>query len=170
MNLDLTKQWISRWEGSRSQVYKDTKGIPTIGVGLNLTTQAAQSAIAALGIDINSLLDGSLSLTDDQIDQLLTGSINLALVTAHNLVQNFDNLPDNQQLVITDLAFNMGQPVFSKFVNTLNFINRQDWPNAAANLQQSAWFHQVGSAADERGGADIAVLGNTANPQDILGA
>jgi len=169
MNLDLTKQWISRWEGIRSQVYNDTKGIPTIGVGLNLTTHAAQSAVAALGIDINALLNGSLSLTSDQIDQLLDGSINLALVAARNLVPGFDGLPDNQQLVITDLAFNMGQPVLSKFVATLASINRQDWPNAATNLQQSTWFHQVGSGPTQRGGADVAVLGNTANPQDILG-
>jgi GH24 family phage-related lysozyme (muramidase) len=86
------------------------------------------------------------------------------------LVPTFGSLPDNQQMVLTDLVFNMGQHALSKFVNTLNYINSQDWPNAATNLQQSAWFHQVGSGANQRGGADVAVLGGTANPPDILGA
>lgn len=170
MDMDLTKQWITRWEGTRTQVYNDTMGIPTIGVGLNLTTASAKSAIADLGIDIDALLDGTLALTPDQIDQLLTGSIQLALVTARALVPNFDNLPDNQQLVVTDLAFNMGQTTLSKFVNTLSYVNNQDWANAASNLQESAWFNQVGSKPTQRGGADVAVLGSTANPQDILSA
>jgi lysozyme len=168
MNLDLAKQWITRWEGTRTTCYKDTKDIPTIGVGYNLTCNGAQECIAALGLNYDSVLDGSVSLTDDQIDQLLDGSIQIALTSARALVPNLDDLPENQQVVVLDLAFNMGQHTLSEFVNTLSFIKNQDWPHAASNLQQSAWFHQVGTGPQQRGGADVAVLGNTATPQQIL--
>jgi GH24 family phage-related lysozyme (muramidase) len=170
MDLALTKQWITRWEGVRTACYKDTKGIATIGVGFNLQTSGAEACIAGLGLDYNQVLTGACDLTPDQIDQLLDTSIQTAIATARRLVPNFDNLPDNQQMVITDLAYNMGPTVLGEFHNTLNFINNQDWPNAAANLQQSAWIHQVGPGPTQRGGADVAVLGNTANPQDILNA
>ena len=69
-------------------------------------------------------------------------------------------------MIVTDLIFNMGPTTFSKFVNTLKFINAQDWANASSNLQQSAWFHQVG----RRGRGDVAVLSGASTPQDILGA
>jgi len=170
MDLALTKQWITRWEGVRAACYKDTKGIATIGVGFNLECQGAEDCITNLGLDYNQVLTGSCDLTSNQIDQLLENSIQTAIATARSLVPNFDSLPDNQQLVITDLAYNMGANVLAQFHNTLNFIRNQDWPKAAANLQRSAWFQQVGTGPHQRGGADVAVLANTARPQDILAA
>jgi len=180
MDLALTKQWITRWESSRAQAYDDANGRPlnpgdvpigkpTVGVGLNLATPAAVTAITNLGLDFQSVLSGATLLTAEQIDTLLGGSIDLALITARRLVPNFDDLPDNQQLVVTDLSFNMGGPTLAKFVNTLKFIQAQDWPNAAANLSQSAWFKQVGSKPGQRAFSDVAVLGNTDTPQNILG-
>jgi lysozyme len=169
MDLPLTKQWISRWEGIRTQVYKDTMGIPTIGVGLNLTTPAARTAVAALGLDCDALIAGTISLTDEQVDTLLGGSIDIALVTARKLVSNFDTLPEPQQIVITDLAFNMGGPTLSQFVHTLALIQAQNWADAARNLQQSNWFKQVGIKPNQRGGADSAVLANSCTPQSVLG-
>ena len=170
MDLHLAKLWIKRWEGVRTSCYKDAKGIPTIGVGFNLTCHGADQSILALGLDYNEVLNGSCTLNDGQIDQLLEASIQLAGAVARNLVPNFDQLPANQQLVMTDLAFNMGQSRLAQFHNTLNSIRKQDWLSASTNLQQSSWFHQVGPAPHQRGGADVGVLGNTAAPEDILAA
>lgn len=170
MDLALTKRWITRWEGVRTACYKDTKGIPTIGVGFNLECHGAADCISGLGLDYSQVLTGACDLTPSQIDALLDNSIQSAIATARNLVPNFDSLPDNQQMVITDLAYNMGSGTLSQFHNTLAYIKDQDWTNAAANLQQSAWIHQVGAAPHQRGGADVAVLGNTADPEAILSA
>ena len=40
---------ISKHEGKRLCVYKDTKGHPTIGIGYNLDNPGAPQAIAAVG-------------------------------------------------------------------------------------------------------------------------
>jgi len=68
MNLNLMKAWLTRWEGSRAQAYDDATGKPltgqpcignpTIGLGLNLRTAAACSAITALGLDFEDVLAG----------------------------------------------------------------------------------------------------------------
>jgi len=170
MNLALTKQWITRWEGVRTACYQDTKGIATIGVGFNLECHGAEDCISNLGLDYHEVRTGACDLTSDQVDKLLEASIQIALATARSLVPNFDALPENQQLVLIDLAYNLGGTRLAEFHNTLKFIKNQDWPNAAANLQQSAWIHQVGAGPRQRGGADVAVLANTAKPQDILAA
>jgi len=170
MNLALTKQWITRWEGVRAACYQDTKGIATIGVGFNLECQEAEDCIARLGLDYHQVRAGACDLTPDQIDKLLDASLQTAIATARSLIPDFDMLPENQQLVLVDLAYNLGGPRLSEFHNTLSFIRKQDWAHAAANLKESAWFHQVGGAPHQRGGADVAVLANTAKPQDILAA
>ena len=168
MDLDLATRYTAHWEGQRSTVYLDTKGIPTIGVGFNLTTALAPAQIAALGLDYQSVLNGSVSLTDAQIDQLLQTTIQTAAAAAQALVSSFDAIPGPQQIVLTDLAFNMGQATLATFVHTLSFIQQQNWPMAAYNLRQSLWFTQVGSGAAQRGGADCAVLAGTAQPTDFL--
>lgn len=175
MDLALTKQWITHWEATRFQSYDDAtgtplnpgdtpKGNPTIGVGFNLAAAGAQAIIEGLGLDFNAVITGAVNITADQVDQLLTTTIDTAMAGARKLVPVFDTLPDIHQMVVTDLVFNMGQTTFSKFANTLKFINNQDWANASANLQDSAWFRQVG----RRGRGDVAVLSGASTPQDIL--
>lgn len=168
MDLDLATQYTAHWEGRRSTVYRDTKGIPTIGVGFNLTTADAPAQIAALGLDYQSVLNGSAALTDAQMDQLLQTTIQTAVSAVQALVSDFDVIPGSQQIVLTDLAFNMGQTMLGTFVHTLSFVEQQNWAMAAYNLRQSLWYTQVGSGPTQRGGADCAVLAGTAQPMDFL--
>ena len=177
MNLDLMKAWLTRWEGSRAQAYDDATGKPlagqpcignpTIGVGLNLRTATACSAITALGLDFEGVLAGHISLTAAQIDALLSGSINDALASARALLPAFDGYPDNQQLVLVDLTFNMGQATLGTFHQFLGFVAAQNWTRASLDLRGTEWFGQVGSGPNQRGGADVAVLAG-ADPQQIL--
>ena len=62
MDLDLTKRWIKRWEGTRPVAYDDatgeslspaitTMGNPTINVELNLNTTPKHITIASTATD-----------------------------------------------------------------------------------------------------------------------
>ena len=170
MDFDLASRYTSHWEGLRTTMYLDTKGIPTIGVGFNLQAAGAQAQVEALGLDYASVLNGSVALTSQQINQLLQHSLQGAAAAAQALVPEFPSIPGAQQIVLTDLAFNMGEAMLGTFVHTLAFVRQQNWSMAAYNLQQSLWFQQVGSGATQRGGADCAVLAGTAQPTDFLAA
>lgn len=179
MDLDLTRRWIQRWEGRRPIAYDDATGEtirpgvrilgnPTIGVGLNLDTAAARRMIEALGLDFDQVISGAVALTDSQIDELLAGCISTAAEDARALVATFDAIPESAQMVFCDLSFNMGKTRLAEFHLMLHCANAGDWPGAAAQLRDSAWFHQVGSAISERGGADAAVLGGERTPEQIM--
>jgi len=56
---------IAEAEGEESCVYNDSLGIPTIGIGFNLERSDAPALIAGLGLDYDSVLDGSTCLDDD---------------------------------------------------------------------------------------------------------
>lgn len=130
------------------------EGHPTVGVGFNLDATGAQAAIEALGLDYAQVRSGGQTLTDDQIDSLLDQTVNQAIQAAQQVISNFDALPGDRQVVIVDMVFNLGLSGFSKFVLTIQAIRNQDWPTAAQQMQQSAWFRQVGARAS----ADVNLM------------
>jgi len=158
MDLDNVKAWIEHWESRRYQAYDDktgqpitpgcvVQGNPTVGVGFNLNANGAHSAIQQLGLDFGHVCAGQQVLTDDQVNTLLDQTVNQAIQGAQQLIQNFDSLPDAQQVVVVDMVFNLGMPGFSKFKLAIQAICNQDWPTAAQQMQSSAWFRQVGARA-----------------------
>ncbi len=179
MNLALIKKWITRWESTRFAAYDDKTGEPItpttvlvgkahIGVGFDLEAPGAQAIVIGLHLDYAGIKAGRVIITADQVDELLDATVALAVTGARNLVPTLDALPADKQLVLVDLVFNMGEHGLSKFVNTLQAVKGQHWPVAAAALQDSAWFHEVGSLPTQRGGADVAVLAGTATAAGIL--
>jgi GH24 family phage-related lysozyme (muramidase) len=165
MDLATIKAWIEHWEGRRNQAYDDAtsrpitpgsvvEGHPTVGVGFNLDAPGAQAAIQVLGLDYNQVRSGGQTLTDDQIDTLLDQTVNQAIQGARQVVPSFDSLPDDKQVVIVDMVFNLGVRGFSQFVHAIQAVNSQDWATAAQQMQQSAWFRQVGARAS----ADVNLM------------
>jgi GH24 family phage-related lysozyme (muramidase) len=158
MDLDTVKAWIEHWESRRYQAYDDktgqpitpgcaVQGNPTVGVGFNLNANGAQAAIELLGLDFRRVCAGQQILTDDQVNTLLDQTVNQAIQVAQQLIENFDGLPGDQQVVVVDMVFNLGMTGFSKFKMAIQAICNQDWPTAAQQMQDSAWFRQVGARA-----------------------
>ena len=166
MDLVTAAAWIEHWEGRRNKTYIDTMGHPTVGVGFNLDANGAPAAITALGLDYAQVRAGTQLLTDPQIDTLLQQGINQVVSVATMPIPAFNSLPSNQQIVIVDMIFNLGLAGFSKFVQTIKAINAQDWQTASQQMQQSAWFNQVGNRAK----ADVDMMAGRITPADILGS
>lgn len=109
-------------EGFRSTKYTDTRGFLTIGYGFNVDAGISEYAAA--------------HLLQAQLDEAETD------------VGNFDwyhALDGVRQSVLVELAFNMGIKKLQGFHNMLSACKAQDWNAAAAELQNSAWFTQVGT-------------------------
>src|ERR1039458_53693 len=155
MDLAKIKAWIEHWEGRRNQAYDDgTSRPPTPRRPPARHTPGAQAAIQALGLDYAQVRSGGQTLTDDQIDTLLDQTVNQAIQGARQVVPSFDSLPDDKQVVIVDMVFNLGVHGFSQFVHAIQAVNSQDWATAAQQMQQSAWFRQVGARAS----ADVNLM------------
>jgi GH24 family phage-related lysozyme (muramidase) len=166
MDLVTAGSWIEHWEGRRNKTYIDTMGHPTVGVGFNLDANGAQAAIQALGLDYQQVRAGTQLLTDAQIDTLLDQTVNQAASAAQTAVTTFNSVPGDKQIVIVDMVFNLGLAGFSKFLQTIKAINAQDWQRASQQMQQSAWFNQVGNRAK----ADVQLMAGSITPADILGS
>ncbi len=163
MDAPRTKSWIERWEGRRAKVYTDSAGHPTIGIGFNLDRADAVEKIAALGVSYDDLRAGAVELSDDQIDALFSADLETAIEGARSNVSSFDGLPDEKQMVVVDLVFNLGASGFAAFKRTIAAIEAQLWSQAADEMEDSLWFRQVGLRAQ----ADVALM---RGPQDATAA
>jgi lysozyme len=101
-------QLLEQWEGFKLQVYKDSAGLPTIGVGHLITkSELASGTINIAGVPVK-YADG---LTQQQVTDLLAQDV----VPAQNAVNNGVKvaLNQNQFDALVSFAFNVGNGAFA---------------------------------------------------------
>lgn len=134
----LLMDTLRRHEGERLWMYKDTMGLPTIGVGFNMGRRGALSIMEeALGIPkshAKALKSGKLPLTPAQVTALLKTTITEAKVTARDLFESFDSQPKGIQEVLINMAFNMGKPTLAKFKEFREAMDGRLYNEAAAEM------------------------------------
>ena len=99
-------------EELRLKPYTDTKGKLTIGIGRNLT---------------------DVGISKTEAFYLLDNDINTAMNDLQNNIDEFDSLPDNVQMALCNLTFNMGIGTLLTFHNTLAYIRQGDYADASNN-------------------------------------
>ena len=136
---------LERHEGRRTEVYLDSVGVPTIGIGFNLVREDAKAKITALGLDYQRVLDGRQQLTEEQVSQLFQADVSAAIDDARELVPNFADLGDVRQRVLTDMSFNLGRRRLAGFRRMLAAVADGDFQRAADEMKDSKWYRQVKS-------------------------
>jgi lysozyme len=130
-------------EGLRLQVYKDTLGIDTIGIGRNLEDRGI-SKEELDWMDIPSIDHVyEWGITEADAVYLATNDVQIVeeeLVRAHPCVDRLDSV---RQLILIDMAFNMGVPRLCKFKKMWAAVEAEDFPTAAKEMLDSRWAKQV---------------------------
>ena len=136
--LDIWKKHVVWAEGRRNDVYLDSKGIPSVGIGHNLIAHPKKDIPPTVGFKIS----------DERIDQLFEEDSYNAIHFATNIFHvEFDTWSDNRKAAIVDLIFNMGSTKFLDFMPTIAHIRAGEWEDVAKHLEGSAWYKQVGRRA-----------------------
>lgn len=135
-------------EGERLAVYKDTKGIPTIGVGFNLQEPANRTLFRQVtGFSAEEAIAGR-QITKEHSQQLLVATAARAEKDARSLLPSFDSMPPEVQDAAVNFVFNVGKTTASQFKNTLAAMERGDGAAAAAGIRNSAYYKQVGKRGE----------------------
>lgn len=128
---------LTRDEGEVLKVYDDKTGNllhtgmtiggnPTIGIGRNLAGQGISAAEASY---------------------LLTNDIQTATAALDANLPWWENLDPVRQRVMVNMCFNMGIAGLMGFPHFLAAMQASDWQTAAAQMQQSNWWNEVGQRA-----------------------
>jgi lysozyme len=141
---DLINELIKH-EGLRLTVYQDTLGIDTIGIGRNLQDRGiSKEELAELDIPtIEHIYEYGITEADAMV--LAENDVQIVeeeLVRAHPCVDRLDSV---RQLVLIDMAFNMGVPRLCKFKKMWAAVHENKFDIAAKEMLDSRWAIQVKS-------------------------
>lgn len=139
-----TPELIERHEGRRSKVYKDSLGVPTIGIGYNLKNSTAKEDLDKIGTNLNAVLRGK-ELSNKQINALFNLSLHRSLNDAKIYYPGFNTLPDTAKGILVDMAFNLGLTRLAKFEDLKAALKIGNYNQAADAMVDSLWYKQVKS-------------------------
>ena len=130
-------------EGKVLTVYQDTLGIDTIGIGRNLKDRGiSKEELDHMDIPHIDLVyrDG---ITEADARYLAENDVQIVedeLLRAHPCVDGLDSV---RQLILIDMAVNMGVPRLCKFTLMWNAIHEEKFEVAAKEMLDSRWANQV---------------------------
>ena len=137
MDLAVLRKQIEADEGCKYEIYLDHLGLPTFGIG-HLVTESDEEYNRPVGTFI----------TTDRVAECFNKDVGTVLEDCERLYPDFDSLPEEVQLIIANMMFNMGYPRLSKFKGMKAGVNARDWQQAADEMVDSKWYHQVTNRAE----------------------
>lgn len=132
MNSKLLIDHFTLEEGLHLQAYKDHLGHWTIGIGHKLPSGKNWSGY---------------QITKEQAVETLYRDLAWAFEAAKEIYPRYDSYPDNVQLAIVDMIFNLGEPGYRQFTTTIGLIKAGKFDEAADQALQSKWARQVPNRA-----------------------
>jgi GH24 family phage-related lysozyme (muramidase) len=142
MNEIVLKEQIKRHEGEVLEIYKDSLGYLTFGVG-HLVTEDDPEFGQPEGTPV------SQERVDDVYAIDFIKHVNETKHVCENNNIEFDNLPEDIQHVLVNMCFNLGAHRLGKFRNMLYACSVSDWEEMARQMEDSKWFGQVGRRSVE---------------------
>ena len=136
MNKDRLREELAEDEGCKLEVYLDHLGLPTFGIG-HLVREDDPEHGEPVGTPVS----------DERVRQVFALDIAVTLEDCKRLYDDFDDLPEEAQLVIANMCFNLGYPRLSKFKGMKAGVDARDWQRAADEMVDSRWHDQVPNRA-----------------------
>ena len=123
-------------EGHCENIYKDSEGYLTFGIGHKIVTSDPEYG-QACGTPVDPA----------RVLSVFNADANSHVAEVYRLYPEFDCEPDFVQLVVGDMMFNMGYTRLSGFVNMKAAVLNKDYELAADEMVNSVWYGQTGRRA-----------------------
>ena len=137
MNIEQLREEVAADEGCVYEVYLDHLGLPTFGIG-HLVLETDEEYGAEVGTPVS----------EERVNHCFDNDVQSVLLDCTMLYPDFDDLPEEVQLIIANMMFNMGRPRLRKFVGMKEGVDHRDWNSAADEMVDSRWYKQVTNRAE----------------------
>ena len=137
MDRERLYEEIKADEGEVLEVYEDHLGYPTIGIG-HLVRFEDEEHGKPTGTPI----------TSERSRELFDRDVECAIKDCERLYGQWHNWPEEVQLIMVNMAFNLGATRLAKFKNMHNMLSQHKWKEAAAEGRDSRWYRQVTNRAE----------------------
>jgi lysozyme len=141
VNIEQCKADIKRHEGEVLEIYMDSLGYKTLGVG-HLCQPNDPEYSWEVGTSVSQKVVDMYY--EDDFDKHYKEAIHV-----FGSQEDFYKLPEKIQHVLVNMCFNLGGSRLSKFKNMLKACREHNWKEMSAQMQDSRWFTQVGRRSIE---------------------
>jgi len=136
--MELLRELLEQDEGCVYAVYLDHLDKPTTGIG-HLVLKDDPEYGWPVGAPVS----------EERVAELFEQDVQVAINDARWLHPELDDMPEDAQITIISLAFQLGISRYSKFVRHHAAIEVRHWEEAAAELRDSKLYRQT-TARTER--------------------
>ena len=136
MNIENLRKELELDEGVKYEIYNDHLGYATFGIG-HLVIDSDPEHGQEIGTAVSK----------DRVIEAFNKDVQIVLADCEQLYYGFNVLPEEVQLIIANMMFNMGRPRLSKFKGMKAGVDSKDWNKAADEMIDSAWYRQVPNRA-----------------------
>ena len=136
MDLDKLQKELAEDEGCKYEIYNDHLGYATFGIG-HLVTDSDLEYGQEIGTKVSK----------ERVDECFKADIEITIEDCNILYSNFNDIPEEAQLILANMMFNLGRPRLSKFLKLKAAVNDEDWMEASVQMMDSKWAKQVPNRA-----------------------
>ena len=136
MNTDQLREELAEDEGCKFEIYLDHLGLPTFGIRALIKENDPEH-----GQPVGTPVD------EERVRKRFSLDILVTTEDCRTLYSDFDDLPEEAQLIIANMMFNMGRPRLSMFKGMKAGVDARDWNRAADEMVDSRWHDQVPNRA-----------------------
>ena len=137
MELEILKKELIQDEGVKYEVYLDHLGYKTFGIGH-----------LCKATDPENDFEVGQEVSKERVDECFLADIEQVIEDCTILYDEFYTLPDEAQLIIANMMFNLGRPRLSKFIRMRENVIKGNWKSAEEEMRNSRWFEQVPNRAE----------------------
>ena len=140
------RQLLEQDEGCVYEVYLDHLSKPTYGIGHLIVPDDPE-----YGWPVGA------PVSEERVHEVFKKDVQVAVNDAKWLHPDLDNMPEDAQVTIISLAFQLGRSRYQKFLKHHAAIEAGDWKEAAAQLRDSKLYRQA-TARTERHAARLEAI------------
>ena len=118
-------------------MYLDHLNLPTTGIG-HLINEWDEEYGKPVGTPVS----------EERVNNLFDKDIQVTIDECKVLYDNFNDLPEEAQLIIANMMFNLGRPRLTKFRKMYEAVMDANWIEAAIQMEDSLWAKQVPNRAE----------------------
>tara|TARA_R100001440_G_scaffold26368_1_gene42913 strand:- start:9095 stop:9535 length:441 start_codon:yes stop_codon:yes gene_type:complete len=136
MNLEELKEHIKYEEGIKYEIYNDSLGYKTFGVG-HLVRASDPENDMEVGTEVSK----------ERVDECFDVDLQIAINDAETFCEQMQ-VDENVKECVTHMVFQLGLPRLNKFKNFKQALLDGDIKTAQAEMKDSLWYRQTTNRAE----------------------
>ena len=137
MDIEILKKELIEDEGCKYEIYLDHLGYKTFGIGH-----------LCKATDPENDLEVGSEVSRERVDECFINDIEKVIEDCIILYDDFYTLPDEAQLIVANMMFNLGRPRLTNFVRMRKAVNEGNFAEAKIQMLDSKWAKQVPNRAE----------------------